>query len=200
MTPNTPAPTDGLHPRPLDRFPELAHLAADLLRKPPALLGLTDAEARCVVGHMQLFDFAKGSLLLRECDSTATGTMLLVLNGEVSVEITEPGRPGRPGDAVTISAQGAGALLGEMSLVDGEPRSTNCTALSPVQAAGLSRSGLELLIEQQPKVAAKLLAEVASIIANRLRALSDQLRLYASLTESMQREIERLKKANPFGR
>ena len=197
MTPNTPAPMDGLHPRPLDRFPELAHLAADLLRKPPALLGLTDAEARCVVGHMQLLDFAKGSLLLRESDSTATGTMLLVLNGEVSVEITEPGKPG---DAVSISAQGAGALLGEMSLVDGEPRSTNCTALSPVQAAGLSRSGLELLIEQQPKVAAKLLAEVASIIANRLRALSDQLRLYASLTESMQREIERLKKANPFGR
>ena len=197
MTPNTPAPTDGLHPRPLDRFPELAHLAADLLRKPPALLGLTDAEARCVVGHMQLFDFAKGSLLLRESDSAATGSMLLVLSGEVSVEITEPGKPG---DAVSISAQGAGALLGEMSLVDGEPRSTNCTALSPVQAAGLSRSGLELLIEQQPKVAAKLLAEVASIIANRLRALSDQLRLYASLTESMQREIERLKKANPFGR
>ena len=197
MTPNTPAPMDGLHPRPLDRFPELAHLAADLLRKPPALLGLTDAEARCVVGHMQLLDFAKGSLLLRESDSTATGYMLLVLNGEVSVEITEPGKPG---DAVSISAQGAGALLGEMSLVDGEPRSTNCTALSPVQAAGLSRRGLELLIEQQPKVAAKLLAEVASIIANRLRALSDQLRLYASLTESMQREIDRLKKANPFGR
>ena len=197
MTPNTPAPTDGLHPRPLDRFPELAHLAADLLRKPPALLGLTDAEARCVVGHMQLFDCAKGSLLLRESDSTATGYMLLVLNGEVSVEITEPGKPG---DAVSISAQGAGALLGEMSLVDGEPRSTNCTALSAVQAAGLSRSGLEILMEQQPKVAAKLLAEVAGIIANRLRALSDQLRLYASLTESMQREIERLKKANPFGR
>ena len=197
MTPNTPAPMDGLHPRPLDRFPELAHLAADLLRKPPALLGLTDAEARCVVGHMQLLDFAKGSLLLRESDSAATGSMLLVLSGEVSVEITEPGKPG---DAVSISAQGAGALLGEMSLVDGEPRSTNCTALSPVQAAGLSRRGLELLIEQQPKVAAKLLAEVASIIANRLRALSDQLRLYASLTESMQREIERLKKANPFGR
>ena len=46
---------------------------------------------------------------------------------------------------------------------------------------------------QQPQVAAKLLAEVASIIANRLRALSEQLRLYAQLTASMQREIDRLK-------
>ena len=146
---------------------------------------------------MQLLDYAKGSLLLRENDQVANGAMLLVLNGEVAVEITEPTKPG---DAVTISALGAGALLGEMSLVDGEPRSTNCTALSPVQAAGLSRQGLDLLLAQQPTVAAKLLAEVASIIANRLRALSDQLRLYASLTESMQSEIDRLKKASSFER
>ena len=62
-----------------------------------------------------------------------------------------------------------------------------------MQCAGLSRQGLDRLIDQQPKVAAKLLAEVASIIANRLRALSDQLRLYAQLTASMQAEIERLK-------
>jgi CRP-like cAMP-binding protein len=195
--PDPAAPAQDFHPRPLDRFPELMHLAADLLRKPPALLGLNEAEARCVVGYMQLLDYPKGSLLLRENDSVATGYMLLVLSGEVSVEITEPGKPA---DAVTISAQGAGALLGEMSLVDGEPRSTNCTALSQVQAAGLSRRGLELLMEQQPTVAVKLLAEVAGIIANRLRALSDQLRLYASLTESMQREIDRLKTTGPAGR
>jgi CRP-like cAMP-binding protein len=87
-----------------------------------------------------------------------------------------------------------------MSLIDGEPRSTNCTALSQVQAAGRSRRGLELLMDQQPTVAVELLAEVAGIIANRLRALSDQLRLYASLTESMQREIDRLKTTGPAGR
>ena len=116
--------------------------------------------------------------------------MLLVLSGEVSVETAEPGRGSK---AVAISALGAGALLGEMSLLDGEPRSTECTAVSAVQAAGLSRQGLDQLVAQHPQVAAKLLAEVASIIANRLRALSDQLRLYAQLTATMQGEIDRLK-------
>ena len=38
-----------------------------------------------------------------------------------------------------------------------------------------------------------LLADVGSIIANQLRALSDQLRQYAQLTATMQAEIERLK-------
>ena len=180
----------GLHPRSLERFPELALSAAELLRKPPALLGLSDADARCVVGFMQLLDYAKGATLLREHDSVATGYMLLVLSGEVSVETAAPGHEK---EAVTISALGAGSLLGEMSLLDGEPRSTQCTAISPVQCAGLSRQGLDQLIVQQPLVAARLLAEVASIIANRLRALSDQLRLYGQITASMQREIDRLK-------
>jgi CRP-like cAMP-binding protein len=184
------ASADNLHPRAIARFPEQAALAADLLRKPPALLGLSEAEARCVVSAMQLLDFPKGAVLMRENDRVATGYMLLLLSGEVSVEIAD----GERHEGVAISALGPGSLLGEMSLIDGEPRSTNVTALSPVQVAGLSRKGLELIIEQQPRVAAKLLAEIAGIIANRLRALSDQLRLYAQLAESQQREIERLKR------
>jgi len=180
------------HPRAIERFPELAHLAADLLRKPPALLGLSETDARQVVGFMQLLDYPKGATLLREYDSAATGYMLLVLNGEVSVETAAPGHVS---EAVAISALGAGSLLGEMALLDGEPRSTNCTAMSAVQCAGLSRQGLDELLTQKPQVAARLLAEVASIIANRLRALSDQLRLYAQLTASKQQEIDRLKAA-----
>ncbi len=191
MNPTEPSAPAAFHPRSIERFPELAALAADLLRKPPALLGLSAAEARCVVSHMQLLDYTKGTTLLREYDAAATGYMLLVLSGEVAVETAEPGHPS---EAVPISSLGAGSLLGEMSLLDGEPRSTECTAISAVQAAGLSRQGLDQLMAQQPQVAAKLLAEVASIIANRLRALSEQLRLYGQLTASMQREIDRLKR------
>ena len=192
MNPTDPSAAAAFHPRAIERFPELAALAADLLRKPPALLGLSAAEASCVVGHMQLLDYPRGATLLREYDDAATGYMLLVLSGEVSVETAEPGHTS---EAVAISSLGAGSLLGEMSLLDGEPRSTECTAISAVQAAGLSRQGLDQLIAQQPQVAAKLLAEVASIIANRLRALSEQLRLYGQLTATMQREIDRLKGA-----
>lgn len=185
---------DTLQPRPIERFPELASLACDLLRKPPALLGLSGADARCVVSAMQLLDYPKGATLLHEHDRTATGYLLLVLSGEVSVETAEFGHAG---DTVPISVLGAGSLLGEMALLDGEPRSTNCTAISPVQAAGLSRKGIEWLTAQHPAVATKLFAELATIIANRLRALSEQLRLYAQLLDTKQREIDRLKGLTP---
>ena len=188
---DAPAHADAgaLHPRALVHYPELARRAAELLRVPPTALGLDEQQALCVVSCMQLLDYPKGAMLLREHDSAATSYLLLVLSGEVAVETALPGA----GDPVAISALGVGALLGEMALLDGEPRSANCTAISPVRAAGLSRQGLDRLIDQHPKVAAELLAEVATIIANRLRALSDQLHLYAQLTASMQREIERLK-------
>jgi len=176
------------HPRPLARFPELAQLAAELLHSPPALLGLSADEAAAVVAAMELFDIPKDATLLHEQDRSDTGHMLLLLSGEVAVEVDHDGPA-----PVPISVLGAGSLIGEMALLDGQPRSTHCTALSPVQAAGLSRAGLDALIERQPRVAARLLAEIGSIIANRLRALSDQLRIYARLAESQQREIARLK-------
>ena len=59
---------------------------------------------------------------------------------------------------------------------------------------GLSRElGLAVLIVTHDIAAARLLAEMGSVIATRLRALSDQLRIYARLAESQQREIARLK-------
>jgi CRP/FNR family cyclic AMP-dependent transcriptional regulator len=183
------------HPRPLARFPELAHSAAEMLHSPPALLGLSAVEARAVISAMQLYDIPKGATLLAELEQHDTGHMFLILSGEVSVEVDHAGPA-----PVPISVLGAGSLIGEMALLDGQPRSTHCTALSPVQAAGLSRAGLDVLIGSQPRVAARLLAEVGSVVSSRLRALSDQLRIYARLAESQQREIARLKQARSDGR
>jgi CRP-like cAMP-binding protein len=64
--------------------------------------------------------------------------------------------------------------MGEMSRIDGAPRSAQCTALGPVLAAGLSRRGLEQLIDEAPRAAAKLMTGLAQRMADRLRALGQQ--------------------------
>ena len=43
-------------------------------------------------------------------------------------------------------------------------------AVTPVQAAGLARRGLERLIDEHPKVAARLMVVLAQHMAERLRA------------------------------
>ncbi|NMM08365.1 Crp/Fnr family transcriptional regulator [Polaromonas sp.] len=68
-----------------------------------------------------------------------------------------------------------GTALGEMSLLDGEPRFASCTAIEEVEAAVLGRHEIGLLIRDHPAVAAKLLVNITQLMAQRLRNTSNQL-------------------------
>ncbi len=114
-----------------------------------------------------------------------------MLEGDVSVDTGNAG----VGAKVDISVLGPGALIGEMALIDGAPRSATCTAVSVVTAAGLSAGGLQRLTMTHPQVATKLAIFIARNAADRLRALSEQLQMYDQLTASMQQEIDQLRAA-----
>jgi CRP-like cAMP-binding protein len=175
-----------LKPRPMVEMPAMATLAAELLRTPHAMLQLAPDEAALVVGQMGLIDFPAGTTLFREGDDTRSSHMLLLLEGEVQVDTAAAGEP----DVVAISVLGPGNIIGEMSLLDGAPRSASCTAITAVRAAGLGRRGLERLIEEQPRVAAKLMVGLAKRIADRLRALGHQVQMYAQLAGRLQAELD----------
>jgi len=177
----TPAPDAGPRVRPLAEQPELAARAAEFLCAASPRLPLDAAEAAIVVAHMRLVDYPAGSTLLREGEAARSEYMLLVLDGQVQVD-TRGG--GGVADAVAIAVLGPGALIGEMSVLDGAPRSATCTAASPVCAAALTRKALETLVEQHPKAAAKLLMGVAHLLAERLRALGQQVQLYAAINRA----------------
>lgn len=169
---------------PLTEHPELAQRAAELLRTPTALVNLSATEAACVVGYMQLFAFAACFTLFRDGDVERLDRMLLVLEGTVAVDVGIPGEP----DSASLSVVGPGSILGEMSVLDGAPRSATCVTSTAVQAAGLSRAGLRRPLQEHPTVAAALLVGIAARIADRLRALNDQLELYAALTAQLRAE------------
>lgn len=161
--------------RPLIDNPALADLACKLLRTPNAPMAMTDEDTRCVVQYMQLVHLPQGTVVFREGDKTDAAHLLLLLAGEVVVEAGVT-------DGVPLSVLGPGNIIGEMGLLDGSPRASTCTAATPIQAAGLTRQALERLIEQHPKAGAKLMIALTNRMSERLRALSDQLRLYASIT------------------
>ncbi len=186
--PGSPA-APGRNARSLTETPALADLATELLRTHGAMADLTTEEAACVVGYMGLVTFNAGTTVFKEGDASHTSYLLLLLSGDVSVETADP----RGGGQVTISVLGPGNVIGEMGLLDGSPRSATCVASTPLQAGGLSRKALEKLIEDNPKVGAKLMVGLSKRLAERLRGLSEQLVIYAQLTGSMQQEINSLK-------
>lgn len=165
-----------------------AHEAARLLRAPTALMQLSEAEALTVVGFMRPKRFKNGTTIIRQGETADTGFMVLVLDGEITVENLIARRV----NPVTVTVLGPGSLIGEMALVDGAARSASCTASSDVLCAVLTREALEALIAEQPATAAKLMTAVAQRLAERLRDSSHKLQIYSRLVQTMQQEIDKL--------
>ena len=57
-----------------------------MLTAPSALMQLTHEEARAVVAYMRPHRIAEGVTFIREGDTEDTGFMLLVLDGQVTIE------------------------------------------------------------------------------------------------------------------
>ena len=165
-----------------------AALAAKLLIAPTALMQLSPEEALIVVSYMSPRKIARGTTFIKEGDKTDTGYMVLLLEGEVTVENITVSRR----EPVTVTVLGPGSLIGEMGLVDGQARLASCTATTAVRCANLSRAALEKLSADDPATAAKLMLAVSSRIADRLRDTTEKLKLYSQRVLAVQQEIDHL--------
>ncbi|MBC7686350.1 MAG: cyclic nucleotide-binding domain-containing protein [Bdellovibrionales bacterium] len=164
---------------------ETADLAARLLVAPTALMQLTMPEARTVVRYMQPQIVSKGTVFIREGDVLDTGFLMLLLDGEVTVETQVVSRA----EPIVITLLGPGSLIGELGMFDGLPRYASCVAATQLRCAILTRAGLSRLMEENPGIAAKLLLAVSLRIGARLREVTDKLKMYVQLTQAMEQEI-----------
>ena len=76
-------------------------------------------------------------------------------------------------DGHRIRELGAGEYLGEISLIDGGPRTATVTAIESIQALVLPRVAFDRLIDEFPAVRMDVLAALARRIRERAPALSD---------------------------
>lgn len=164
---------------------EMADLAAELLIAPTAMMQLTLAEAHVVVRYMQPQIIEQGTVFIRQGDLSDTGFMMLLLDGEATVETLVVSRA----EPIILTVQSRGSLIGELGMLDHSPRYASCIATTPLLCAILTRDALQRLMEENPLVAAKLLLAVSLRVAERLRDSSDKLKLYVQLTQAMQEEI-----------
>ena len=125
-------------------------------------------ELESLARYMTCYRAEAGSEIIREAENG--DYMLLVLIGSIEiVKLDSRGLPAR------IAVVGPGKTLGEMSLIDGEPRFASCVALTEVQFAVLDRAALSRLITEEPRVGVKLMMELLMLLNQRLRNVSAQL-------------------------
>lgn len=157
-----------------------------LLRAPTALMRLSEDDAWAVARCMHLLQLPSGTTLIHQGSTSDTGFMVLLLDGDITVEH----RVSSHNPPVTLAVLGPGSLLGEMSLVDGAARSASCTASTDVRCAVLTRKALESLLKHRPHVAARLMTVVAQNLAERLRDSSQKLRVQTQLLQTLLQEME----------
>ena len=99
-------------------------------------------------------DMKKGQTLLLQGDPGDQVLILLSGNAKVTMGAMN-------GREITLDYADAGALLGEIAVLDGGERSASVIALSSGSYLRLSRAAFEAFIERQPGVAWRLLKELA---------------------------------------
>jgi CRP-like cAMP-binding protein len=125
-----------------------------LLRLIDLFADLTDREADTVLDLMREKSFGRGATVFHQHDSG--GGLYLILAG--AVKITRTGRDGRD---VTVAVLSDGNFFGEMSLLDGQPRSASATALQATRLLVLDREHFQRHVLAQPRIVAKLLRELS---------------------------------------
>ena len=154
---------------------QLSH-SPQLMRESPLLQDFTPAEADLLGTRMLRVRAQPGQVLIAEGE--VSDWMLVLLVGTVDVDKRRVGagfNSHDPSDTTRLAVLREGAVIGEMSMLDGEPRSASCRALSVVEAAVLTRAAVGSLVSSHPAVAAKLLVKLTQLLAQRLRNISSQL-------------------------
>ena len=139
--------------RPPRRDRPLGRRGADLLAEVPLFAELSRRHLKQIAEHADEIAFRERETIVEA--GQPGGTFYVIVEGEARVL-----RGNR-----RIARLGPGDFLGEISLLDGGPRTATVVAATPVLAIRVFKRAFDRLVSKEPAVAAKIL----TVIARRLR-------------------------------
>ncbi|HVV74979.1 MAG TPA: cyclic nucleotide-binding domain-containing protein [Mycobacteriales bacterium] len=130
----------------------------DVLAEVPLFRGCSKDELKHIDRAATPADYPAGHVL---CTEGAIGReLIMLLDGEAAVQ-----RGGKP-----VATVGPGDFIGEMSLLDGGPRSATVTASTELKALVLPTREFWQVLDEVPALAHRLLRT----LAERLRAMDER--------------------------
>lgn len=127
----------------------------DRIRSVPLFSEFGDKELQRVAAIAKEVEFPAGKEIAKQGESGVGFHM--IVEGEASVSV----------DGTNHGTLGPGAYFGEMSLLDGGPRSATVAAASDLKTVSLTSWDFNALLDQFPELARKLLIQ----LCGRLRSV-----------------------------
>lgn len=109
--------------------------------------------------------YRKNTVLINEGDDA--GSVFFIMSGKVRIYLSNDS-----GRTVTLSTQESGSFFGELSLLDGEPRSASVMTLEPTVCLLIPCSAFSAWIERHPEVALSIIRN----LARRMRHSNESIR------------------------
>jgi len=149
----------------------IAEELATLLGRAPLFSDFSQDDIRTLAGYMGVYRAQPAETIIREGD--VGDFMLLIVRGEVEIL-----KRGHHREQQHMTSVGAGTTIGEMSMIDGEPRFATCRTTQATTFGVLTRDNMAKIILEQPQLGSKILVKLVTMLSARLRQTSAKLMRY----------------------
>jgi CRP-like cAMP-binding protein len=105
--------------------------------------------------------FLGGDVLVRQFDFNSD--VMVILEGQARIKSFS---------GETLAEFGPGSIVGEISLIDEQPRSATVVAVGEVKAAVIPAEMFRGVMADDPKTAATILMNIAKVLCRRLRSMN----------------------------
>lgn len=133
----------------------------EALRKVELFADLPNDALSRLANELKEYRYGSGEVVVKQGEGGQLGRMFVVLEGVARVDV----------EGTTVGEYGPGDEFGEMSLLDGAPRSASVVAVSDLVLAGLASWNLRAVILEEPTIALHLL----EVMARRLRTANAEM-------------------------
>ena len=149
----------------------IAEELGSLLGRAPLFSDFTQDNVKTLAGYMGVYRAQPGETIIREGD--VGDFMLLIVRGEVDIL-----KRGHHREQQHMTSVGAGTTIGEMSMIDGEPRFATCRTTQATTFGVLTRDNMAKIILEHPPLGSKILMKLVTMLSARLRQTSSKLMRY----------------------
>lgn len=143
----------------------------DSLSNIPLFDRLNGQELGVLAKYVNVIDVNPGEYIFKEGDKG--DYVCFVEKGSLDVM-----KRSSAGGTAIIATLTRGRSIGEMAVIDNFPRSATIRARTKATLLTLTRSGFDLILEQEPTIGVKILKGISRLLSQNLRRTSSQLADY----------------------
>lgn len=129
---------------------------------------LDEAALQQILARSRTLSLRKNAILMSEGDIGES--MYVILSGSVRIFVSE-----EDGNEMTLSIDGRGACIGEISLLDDEPRTASAVTTEKSEVLAISKASFIELLAEHPNIA----LDIIRALTARLRRATDGIRSLA---------------------